>query len=184
MGGLGSTAATLRIGLVADIVQLLKSPRRLREQPEREPAATTGGVTLHAAAAWRTDVISSSLTARTLAINATTACNRDDRRSCSSLVFHCRHIEVIGGQDGQPIASPTIRVPRSTWRQRLHPPARIHATSVVFAFASLLLHATDQAPILSPQVQLARSVKRQRINPVAVVRAPWWRGDRITSMSL
>jgi len=45
--------------------------------PSESQRRTTGGVTLHAAAAWRTDVISSSLTARTLAINATTACNRD-----------------------------------------------------------------------------------------------------------
>ena len=34
VGGLGSTAAPLWIGLVAEIVELLKSPRRPGEQPE------------------------------------------------------------------------------------------------------------------------------------------------------
>ena len=56
MGGLGSTAATLWIGLVADIVQLLKSPRRLGISPRERQRRTTGGVTLQAAAAWRTEV--------------------------------------------------------------------------------------------------------------------------------
>ena len=45
VGGLGSTAATLRIGLVADLVQLLKSPRaaqgaaRARASGERRAAS-------------------------------------------------------------------------------------------------------------------------------------------------
>ena len=77
MGGLGSTATTLWVGPVADIVQVLKSHGGSGSSPSESQRRTTGGVTLHAAAAWRTDVINSSLTARTLAISATTACNRD-----------------------------------------------------------------------------------------------------------
>jgi hypothetical protein len=39
VAGLGSAAATLRIGLVADLMQLLESPRRRRDQAERAPAS-------------------------------------------------------------------------------------------------------------------------------------------------
>jgi hypothetical protein len=39
VGGLGSAAATLRIGLVPDLMQLLESPRRCRDQAERTPTS-------------------------------------------------------------------------------------------------------------------------------------------------
>jgi hypothetical protein len=55
VGGLGSAAATIRIGLVADLVQLLNCPWP-GISPSESQRRTTGGETLHAAAAWRTEV--------------------------------------------------------------------------------------------------------------------------------